>query len=360
MQFKNFFFIVITLFSVSLFAEKKIRIMGFNVENLWDIVENLQRNDTQYIPDDVRKINNHRTTGKTVNWTAEKLELKLSQIKKIITAENKEMPDILTAVEIESEDVANQLAKKLGYSHFMITQGPDKRGINTAIFYNESEHLKAVFRSNHLIQGEGFHDHPTRDILEVGFMVNGKYLLDVFVNHWPSQGGPVKVRSAAARVLRNAFETRYIENPEMYMVAMGDFNVIDKDKPNPIFDVLLKRSEEPVFLDLHTEFSRSSKVKDSMKKDFPKGTYYYVDPKTEKGEWNVLDRTIFSSNLLPERKRKGLAIDITSYRINAPSCAIALIQGEKAPLRYNFDAKTAKDAGFSDHFAIEYEITINE
>jgi hypothetical protein len=200
---------------------------------------------------------------------------------------------------------------------------------------------------------------PTRNILEVEFIVGGKEQLFVYVNHWPSQGAPAPTRVVAAKMLRKVIEARVKQNPNANILATGDFNTIPSDRPHPFFDELLKSQEPKAKLaDIHTTFMRHPNIPDDAKKATPPGTYYYTYGKT----WNLLDRFFVNSNLADGR---GLDFSLPTYRINAAPFLThpwELRDGSRRsimiPKRSNFKTLDPNVAGYSDHFGIRGRLTL--
>ncbi|MDO9181524.1 MAG: hypothetical protein Q7U04_03905, partial [Bacteriovorax sp.] len=174
------------LISFSLQA-KNLQFMSYNVENLFDtkhdVINHMDKLDWTFLPKGSpgkkeaclgEKNKHHQKECLATDWTEEKLQLKLSQIKEVVTSE-RSLPDFLGLVEVENEKVVGQLAKKLGYENFEITQSPDKRGIDVALLYRKSKDIKKIAKIEHDVPV----DYPTRNILEVQFLIAQKYPLTI-------------------------------------------------------------------------------------------------------------------------------------------------------------------------------------
>jgi endonuclease/exonuclease/phosphatase family metal-dependent hydrolase len=361
---KVVFQVLLMLFlGASLAQAKKLDLMVYNVENLFDAKHDKGKNDWTFTPDSKQKSEACRKVKRDyrkkecfeTNWTQKHVDLKLSQISKVIlNSDRKELPDILGLVEIENQNVVNQLAKKLGYKHSTTSDSPDKRGIDLALMWRSSNQLKFVTKREHKLDGEYFKKKPTRNILEVEFLVEDKYSLFVFVNHWPSLGNPDEARVIAATKLKKRIVEISKSVKNYNIVAMGDFNTIPKLKKkgnqHPFRDIFLKDS---LMKDLTTTYNMSDSIKKELKASQPPGTYYYKRGKV----WNMLDRVFISDNLLDG---KGLDVELSSYEIYSPSfIRKGKTQGYKnelAPQRYNHRTMNASKAGFSDHFPIVFQI----
>lgn len=353
---------------------KSIELISYNVENLFDTVHDEGKEDWTFLPkgtkgkkEACKKIGSHyrRQECFEIDWTEEKLNIKLSQIKDVLLKERKVLPSILGLVEIENENVVSKLAKVIGYEKFVVSNSPDKRGIDLAVLYKEDSDLKFVKKIEHEIKGDYFVKRPTRNILEVQFRLANKYDLFVFVNHWPSLGNPDNAREVAANTLKARFIEIEKTNKDALLLAIGDFNTIPKLKKkgnkHPFTDVLLVDSG---IKDLGEEFYSLKKNDKSFIDTNPKGSYFYA----RGGEWNHLDRIFFNKNLgngkLPD-------LDISSYHIYAPEFINKYDSDfedensmkrepkrkvEGVPRRYDHKARDKSNAGYSDHYPIIFKI----
>ncbi len=355
----------------------QIEIGAYNVHNLFDSKHDKGKTDFEYMPAkskkyqayhkkrcenpknsfDKRACKNPRPT----DWTKSKIKMKLTQIKKVFDS-RKKIPDILALTEIENKRITKKLAKTLGYKKVIVTDGPDKRGVDVGILYNKTKELKKArgkdsVIAHHVATGE---DHPTRPILEVKFNLRtekGIQALHVFVNHWPSQHAPnSEPRLIAARKLKEVMNQRKAENPDALLLATGDFNTTKngkKDIPHPFRDELLVGSDIEDLLYVHADAVSSGDIE---KTNMPKGTYYYGRGRV----WNHLDRFFVSSNLLDG---VGADVDLNTYEIYTPDFITRTYvsktregkikhQEKNTPKSYNHRATTIEKAGFSDHFPI--------
>lgn len=350
--------LVCVLFAVNVHA-KSVEIMSYNVENLFDAKHDEGKNDWSFLPKDApgkkeacakEKSKYRRNECYDADWTDEKVEMKLDQIKDVITKERKTLPDFLGLVEVENGEVVGRLAKKLGYENVEITTSPDFRGVDVALLYKTSANIKKISRAEHLVPVE----YPSRNILEVEFSVDG-HPLTIFVNHWPSLANPDSWRIKAAEVLANRTKEILAKNPKMAILAMGDFNTIDSNDPHPFKTVLFK---DNLFTDAVVAFKEDKAVSDEAKKKLPEGSYYFPP----KDQWNYLDHIFYTSEL--KDGTSGLKLDLPSFEVYLPSFALKELKRKAGsddssdrmvkmvPNRFNTEAKTRAEMGFSDHFAV--------
>jgi hypothetical protein len=331
-----------------------IKVMSYNVENLFDLEHDEDKNDWEFLAKDYpgkfvecNKMSNSSFRKRCLegDWKEINLNIKLDQIKKIVHRSGS-APDILAVVEIENQNVGNLLANKLGYKKVIVTDSPDERGVDVALFFNEKSNLKYV---SHREISVSTQSNQTRNVLEVVFKVNSEYL-HYFVNHWPSQSNPVSDRLYAAKIVKKEVD-KIMQMPGHHAVMSGDFNTVNSDKPNPISDVVLADNS---IEDLNAKFLADTSIPTSIKNACPNGTYFYFNDRA----WNLLDRFLVMKSLF---QGKTLKVKPADYRIACEAFASKPVQlnGESvmAPWRYWHNAYTASHAGFSDHYAIEMELS---
>lgn len=344
----------------SLSAEaKSLQVMSYNVENLFDAKHDEGKNDWSSLPKDApgkkeackaEKSKYRREECYEADWTEAKVDVKISQIVDVITKERVGTPDFLGLVEVENKEVVTRLGKKLGYENVEITESPDFRGVDVALLYKTSPDIKMLSRAEHHVAV----DYPTRNILEVEFLIDGKYPLTLFVNHWPSLANPDSWRIKAAEVLANRTKEILKKNPQMNVLAMGDFNTIDENNPHPFKTVLLV---DNLFTDVAKAFADDKSIDESVKKKMPQGSYYFPP----KDQWNMLDHFFYTQAL---KDGKDMEISLPSFEIYLPQFALKEMkkgigsEDEKdrkvfmVPKRFEPTKSTKEEMGFSDHFAL--------
>jgi exonuclease III len=347
--------------------DQTIRIMSYNVENLFDTLHDPGKSDGDFLPKGSPEKIKHcqaqtnparRERCLQEDWNKSRFALKLNQVKKVFSLVAETKPAIVGLVEVENQSVVKQLAKHLGYQSSVTTNSPDERGIDVALMYNESRFLKFVGATAIRLSVAEV-GRPTRDILEVAFKVltpHGTENFLVYVNHWPSQGAPVQARIAAAKKLSGVIRTRM--NQGYHIVVLGDFNVIDKDQPTP-FGELTKLG----LVDVDSSFRQWAKEKNVDISGLAKGSYYFGRPGSANfppdDQWNLLDRFFVSKSLFMVSK---LNLNLSSYRIFNPPVITTDFVFKTGPLagkivegvpdRYDFSSDSPATAGFSDHFPI--------
>lgn len=342
---------------------RSIQVMSYNVENLFDAKHDVEngkdKKDWTYLPANAagkkEACSSERSKGRRKecfdsDWTEAKIDLKISQIKDVVTQKNTILPDFLGLIEVENSNVAEKLAKVLGYKEFEISNSPDERGIDVVLMYKSAIDIKKISRAEHIVPV----DYATRNILEVEFLIDNKYPLTIFVNHWPSLANPDSWRVKAAEILTARTKELLIKNPEMNILSMGDFNTIDDNNPHPFKSVLYK---DNLYLDVQTAFAEDKQIDEKVKKGMPTGTYYYAP----KDQWNWLDHIFVNKNLMDA---KGIEVSLRTFEVYSPSFMTFELKKKTyeneqmnvkmvvVPKRFEPEATTKETIGFSDHFPI--------
>jgi hypothetical protein len=347
----------------------EIKVMSYNVENLFDAQHAIGRDDYEFLPIQhpekskcAFKQGYYKQVCKTLDWTDEKVYLKLNQIRNVIALQG-ELPDILAVQEVENEAVVNMLAGSLGYEYYIHTTGNDKR-IELGLLFNEARMSFKEAQELIVEFPEGVRVKHTRNILVAHFVPkqNPNAILAVYVNHWPSQDSPAGARVQAALTMKSAIDyyTELYGVNNYHVIATGDFNTVDRDVPHAFHNVLFDQSWKNMLFDLdHVYYSHGYREdpKDMYLK-MPPGTYYYGRERI----WNKFDRFFISRNLLD---RKGVDAMTGTYRILAGEFMLATYEDKKSnycydgvPYRYNHFATNQVEAGYSDHFPILFKLKI--
>lgn len=342
---------------------RSLQVMSYNVENLFDAEHDIEngkeKKDWAFLPLNAagkkeacssERSKHHRKECYDSDWTDTKVDLKISQIKDVVTKKNTTLPDFLGLIEVENNNVATKLAKVLGYENFEITSSPDERGIDVVLMYKNAKDIKKISRAEHVVPV----DYATRNILEVEFLVAGKYPLTIFVNHWPSLANPDSWRVKAAEVLALRTQEILKKNPNMSILSMGDFNTIDENNPHPFKTVLYN---DNLYTDVEKIFKDNKEIDEKVKKLMPSGTYYF----SPKDQWNWLDHIFVNKNLMDGR---DFEISIKSFEVYSPAFLTYDLKknfferDEKnvkivvVPKRFEPSGTTKETIGFSDHFPL--------
>ncbi|KQC30828.1 endonuclease [Flagellimonas eckloniae] len=327
------------LMSISLFAQSqktyRVRTIAFyNVENLFDTV-----NDTLIFDDE-------RTPDGSYNWTDERYEKKIEHISNVLSKIGGETtdtsPDIIGLCEVENKNVIkdlvnhpNLLERDYGIVHF---DSPDERGIDVALLYKKASYLPSSFKSHRLLLfDEMGQRNYTRDQLVVGGLLDDEEFYFI-VNHWPSRRGGAS-KSAPNRLRAAFLNKRIIDsiqklNIDAKIISMGDLN--DDPRDDSLKKVLKTIGKENQ-LDSLRLFNPMEKL---HKKGL--GSLAYRD------KWNLFDQFFMTSNLIGKSK------EYYSYwkaGIYAPS-KIRTIKGKYKGYPFRTYSGSNYTGGYSDHFPV--------
>ncbi|MCF8367896.1 MAG: endonuclease [Bacteroidales bacterium] len=320
---------------------KSLRVMFYNVENLFDTEDDSLTMDEEFLP------------GSDRHWNKNKFYKKLNNIYKVIIGVGEwEPPAIIGLCEIENRFVLNQLVyhtplEKFGYEvvHY---ESPDRRGIDVACIYRKD---KIVVDTTFPIRIDFSFDptSTTRDILYIKGAIGLKDTFHLFVNHWPSRYGgyleTIPKRKAAAGILRQFTDSLLQVNAENNIIIMGDFN--DDPLDQSLQKELMVKTDtlkmNPMALYDMASINTNLSIEGTLK--FQEG-------------WNIFDQIIVSGNLL--QKDNGLRVRAPGYQIYSPD--FLLVEDEKnlgkKPFRTYNGFKY--EGGYSDHLPVYMDILYKE
>lgn len=307
--------------------------IGFwNVENLYDTLNDQWKNDEEFTP-----------VG-TNAWNGKRYWEKIDHLSKVISEMATDAtPDglaILGLCEIENKSVVQDLVnspklKKRNYKIVHI-EGPDKRGVDPSFIYNPS-YFKVTKSVSYHVTLVTDSTHKTRDIL----VVSGSFVgepLTVIVNHWPSRrGGELASRpnrNAAAKMARHIADSITTGDPKAKVVLMGDFN---DDPVNVCIKDVVKTCGD------FTK-CKEGEYYNPMEKPYNDG----IGTLAWQDSWNLFDQTILNKNWIPTNYETWQYYSVRIY--NKPYLRSDFGNFKGYPFRtYSGGAYTA---GYSDHFPV--------
>lgn len=316
-----------------------MRIVTYNVENLFDTKHDEGKRDHDFLPWGMN------------NWTQERYQTKLKKIFKVLANISEwEYPAIISLTEIENRAVLEDLisATPLSESDYAILheESPDVRGIDVAILYKESM-FQPISHEAILVNFPGQKNFKTRDILYTKGVVNKKDTLHFFVTHFPSRlGGEAESepkRLRAATILRNKADSILIQEPNANIIITGDFN--DDPTNASVYSVL--RGKETL------ENAEPGDFFNMMYASYMKGYGSYKYQST----WNMLDQFIVSPSLLD--KNNGIYTTTTSAYIFQPDWLS--INDDRHPGLKPLRTYSGPNyiGGYSDHYPVFMDIYFN-
>ncbi len=363
---------ILTLFCMSGFAspsdqiyktyvkKDQIKIMSYNVQNLFDSKHDAGKNDYEFLPkSSPEKANcpngNYYKKCIETSWTQRKIYWKLDQLVTALEAQG-DFPDILVLSEVENQNVIKMAVSKLGYDGFKMTESPDNRGIDLAVLYKK-DRLRFLEFEEVVVDKLPFN---TRNASAVHFEIlvgrtKKKEVIGIYPAHWPSQGGGKsnpELRITAGMKMRQLIDkySKKYSNENYYAVALGDFNTLESEVPHPIEAVFYDQSWKNRMYSVE-ELARNQKSK--FVPYMPPGTYFYHPMQS----WSKFDYIFVSASLTDGQ---GVDVDAHSFRIHNPELvSVRNDAGEKIPYRYNHNAENKQWLGFSDHYAVHAIINLN-
>ena len=318
----------------------EISIMTFNVENLFDNIDDPGKTDETFLAlKDKQSATHKQECGKISverwrnqclfwDWNDAVLDKKL----RVIAASIRQVgegrgADIIALQEVENIGILERLRENylrgLGYQPAVLVEGRDRRGIDVA------------FLSRLPVSGVALHDIPfsnteesrvldTRGILEATFELPDGEKLVGFAVHFPAPFHPTFMREMAYQKLSRLKAALDAGQPAF---AAGDFNTTSEEDKNK---KMLSRLVKPDWQVVHENC------------DGCKGTSYYPP----KDDWSFLDMILWSNG-------------VSAWRMNTGSVLIANTTGaqvtkQDTPARFELPEGT----GVSDHWPLVFTITL--
>lgn len=319
--------------------EYRLGMIGFyNLENLFDTINDPNINDEEFLPDGSYAWNGSKYHNKLRNLSMAISRMGTDELKGI----SLHCPDILGVSEIENrlvlEDLVSQPALKeynFGIVHY---DGPDARGVDVGLIYKKDKFTVLGSRSVRLNDPEQ-PDFKTRDQL----VVSGLYMgdtLHLIVNHWPSRFGGEKrsspKRELAAALTRSIVDSLLRINPQAKVIVMGDLN--DDPYNKSVKDVM----DAPMTDDYTT-------LKPGQMFNASYGLYKRgVGTLCYRGRWNLFDQMLITQGLLGKDRS---SLKFFGYRIYNDK---ELLQkdGRYAGYPLRTHAGGVYLNGYSDHFPV--------
>jgi hypothetical protein len=317
--------------------QKKYQVYGaafYNLENLFDTINNNGKYDKEFSPDGPRQ------------WNAEKYWSKMANMAKAIshftTPATPKGPAVIGVSEIENITVLQDLVKhpllkewKLQIVHH---DSPDRRGVDVALLYNP-RFFRVLNVTNARVKVEGYDSFRTRDQMCVTGLMGGDKV-SVIVNHWPSRSGGEEtsrhLRAAAAHRVKLTVDSLLNDDPNQGIIIMGDLN--DDPFNESVAKVLGAKKD---------------------KKKVGKGELYNpgwslldkgIGTLAYQGNWNFFDQIIISDYFLTDKNSGKLSYMKTNvlnfdFLINA--------KGQYKGYPHRTFSGGAFLNGYSDHFPVE-------
>ncbi len=331
-----------TSFSDGFRGDKGMRLMFYNVENLFHPEDDSLTRDDEFTPSGMKA------------WSFYRYNQKLQNIYKVITALGGwEPPAVVGLCEIENRRVLQDLIYKtpLKNHNYKIVhhESTDRRGIDVGFMYRPD---KFTYVDHSVIRLRFPFDSTirTRDVLCVKGVVIGGDTLHILVNHWPSRWGGQSVseprRMYVASQVKVYVDSVMSQKPNDKIVIMGDLN--DHADDRSLLEVLKATN----IIDTSSNKGLFNFMFD-MDKNWKMGSHKYA------GKWGTLDHIIVTSNLLTDSRsgkissgKEDCSIFIADFLLTDDSRNMG-----KQPNRTYIGPKYT--VGFSDHLPVFLDVKIN-
>lgn len=324
----------------------EITVMTFNVENLFDNVDDAGKDDKAYLPLEAKQGQAHidacnnisvprwRDECLNLDWNDAILEHKLRVVADTIRQVNDGRgPDIIALQEIENLRILERLRTDflgdLGYLPSILIEGADLRGIDVAFL---SRVPLAGPPALHPLSLSDFPERQrdTRGVLQADFLLASGAVLSGFSVHFPAPFHPTAMREAAYDHLNGLLAALPDKH---HAFAAGDFNTTSGEDEEL---KILERFARPNWTIAHDLGCRGCK-----------GTHYYA----RDDRWSFLDMILFTA-------ARGAN---TTAKLRAESVRIAnehpaQVSGAGTPQR--FDA--TQGIGVSDHWPVIATIEVTQ
>lgn len=315
-----------------------IGVAFYNLENLFDTINNNDKYDLEFSPNGARQWDGRKYWSKIHNMAY--------AISQLATERTPYGPAVLGVSEIENITVLQDLVKDEQIAKWNLQivhhDSPDRRGVDVGFLYNP-RFFKVLNVTHHRLSIEGEPEFLTRDQTCMTGLLCGEKV-SLIVNHWPSRLGGEELssykREAAAALCKQIADSLWKEDPNQAIIIMGDLN--DDPHNSSCSKVLgaVRYKEEAVKNGFYNPFWNKLE-KEGI------GSLAY------KGQWNLFDQIIISGNLVRDVRE---AEHIESPNLVYTRCEVwnrDFLKGHEGS-RVGYPLRTFSGGvflnGYSDHF----------
>jgi len=318
-------------------AKKTTRSFSFafyNVENLFDTIDDPNIDDKNYLP------------NSKVAWNTERYNHKLENMTKVMKSiDTTGFPALFGLCEVENIDVVTDLInhtnlKNAGYS-IIHKDSPDGRGIDVALLFNPE--VFTPVNVSYIVPNFPEEDSvKTRDILYSKGVINKHDTLHIFINHWVSRWGGQEetepMRIQIAKDIKRITDSILTQQPKANILIAGDLN--DNPTDTSVFNVLKAKEVS----DKHADKTLYNLSLTQFKNG--EGSLYYKS-------WDMFDQIIVSTSMLTGTN--GLKVTSPNQIVYKEDWM--LYQPKKGPARPSRTAAGRYYGGYSDHLPVIVKIS---
>jgi len=317
---------------------RSVTIMTFNVENLFDNVDDPGKADGDYLPIELKQTAQHRATcGRlrfkswqqrclNIDWNDDIVARKLQAVAEtILQVNNGHGPDIVALQEVENigilERLRNEYLHDAGYLPGILLEGRDSRGIDVAFLSRlplaTAPQLHAITFDRRFAENAA----DTRGILQADFELPDGAVLTGFAVHFPAPYHPTEMRIAAYETLDRLLHALPDDH---YVFAAGDFNTSSAEDQR---EHLLDRLARPQWI-VSNDLCAGCK-----------GTEYYASDRS----WSFLDMILWHPCC-----GNNSTWDISTGSVHIANAIAEQKRPDGTPKRFEIPA----GAGVSDHWPV--------
>ena len=207
-----------------------MRIVSYNVENLFDTHHDTLKNDSSFLPEGMH------------HWTYRRYQTKIDRIAQVlVNIAGWESVPLVGLCEVENARCLRNLCYKLRRFHYKYVHydSPDERGVDVALLYDSTRvsilHSRALSLS---LEGD-----YTRDILYVSALYEQRDTVHVMMCHLPSQlGGASNTdwkRQRVKSLIQSQIDSILLLQPSANIVVMGDMNTLPQEDLRGMANMML-------------------------------------------------------------------------------------------------------------------------
>lgn len=311
-------------------------IIGFyNLENLFDTINDPHKNDEQFLPQG------------DYQWTSERYLHKLDRLSQVI-ADMAKMDGglvVLGVSEVENEQVLLDLCATERLKPYGLKvchhESPDRRGVDVSFLYNPKR-FRIIDTAAFPLVVPNQPEFISRDQWLMTGILDNTDTLYILVNHWPSKSGGEKRslpgRLAAGNLSHDIAANIMSKHPGAKLILMGDLN----DTPNS------KAIMECLGTKTNTKNLQPNELFNPMWKMYRDGigSYAYRD------SWEMLDNIVISG---------GLVYPAKGYQYQSAHVFrkdyLFTKSGSYAGYPYRMFAGGVYQGGYSDHLPVYIILT---
>lgn len=231
-MYRIIYFIFLSLISsLQILAENSsLRIVSYNVENLFDTQHDTLKNDSSFLPDGMH------------HWTYRRYQTKIDRIAQVlVNIGGWESVPLVGLCEVENARCLRHLCYKLRRFHYKYVHydSPDERGVDVALLYDSTRISILNSQAIPLM----LENDRTRDILYVSALYELRDTVHVMLCHLPSQLDGASSsdwkRQHAKSLLQSHIDSILLLQPSANIVLMGDMNTLPQDDLNAMTNLML-------------------------------------------------------------------------------------------------------------------------